>query len=224
MQQLRALCGGELPRAVFFDLDGTLLDSVADLAGAIDAMLTEAGAQPAGVEHVRGWVGNGAAMLVRSALAYAGLGEDRFEHCHQRFLDHYERLCSSASRLYPGAAETVQALRGNGIAVGCVTNKPSRFTQRLLAHYGLAPAMSVVLSGDTLAERKPAAAPLLEAARRTDAEPARCVMVGDSATDIDAARAAGMPAVVVTYGYRRGASVEELGADLAVDRLDALLA
>lgn len=223
MRQLRSLCGGELPQAVFFDLDGTLLDSVADLAGAVDAMLEEAGAQPAGIDRVRSWVGNGSAMLVRRALNHSGLGADPFAHYHQRFFDHYERLCSNESRLYPGAAETVRALAARNIAVGCVTNKPTRFTMRLLEHYGLAPVMSVVLCGDTLAERKPAAAPLLEAASRTDTEPARCVMVGDSATDIDAARAAGMPAVLVTYGYRRGASVEELGADLAVDRLDALL-
>ena len=224
MQRLRALCGGELPQAVFFDLDGTLLDSAADLAGAVDAMLEEAGAEPAGIDRVRGWVGNGSAMLVRRALAHAGLDESRFEHHHQRFFDHYEQLCSSESRLYPTAADTVSTLVDSGIVVGCVTNKPSRFTGRLLEHYGLAPAMSVVLSGDSLAERKPAAAPLLEAARRVGAALQRCVMIGDSAADIAAARAAGMSAVLVTYGYRRGATIEELDADLAIDRLDAILA
>jgi phosphoglycolate phosphatase len=213
------------PRGLLFDLDGTLVDSVPDLAAAIDAMLADLGLPAAGPLRVRGWVGEGAAMLVRRALAGvvnaapADIEAAQVEAALERFLIHYDRCCCHATRLYDGVEEALHGLAQRGLLLACVTNKPERFTQRLLRHFGLDQLLRVSVGGDSLATRKPDPEPLRVAAARLGVPLASCGMVGDSSIDVAAARAAGIPAIAVTYGYQR----EPSGADWLVDDLRELL-
>lgn len=220
---------GEAPlEGILFDLDGTLVDSVPDLAAAMDAALAHCGYAPAGEERVRHWVGNGAAMLVERALEWATSASSRpgSSVSHSVLLDAfylaYAEDSSSRSKLFPGVVEALQYWHGAGIRLACVTNKPERFTHPILAEFGLDKLLPVVVGGDTLPQRKPDPAPLLLACQRLAVVPQRVVMVGDSSNDIDAAHAAGMPVACVSYGYNHGAPIAEAGADLLVDDFSAL--
>jgi phosphoglycolate phosphatase len=214
---------------LLFDLDGTLVDSVPDLADAVDATLLQMQLPPAGQEAVRMWVGNGASMLLRRALAAATrclpqqVPENLLQTGLDTFFGHYEKHCCRATVVYPGVTQALVGLRERGIAMACVTNKPGRFTDRLLRHYGLQQFFPVVLSGDSLAQKKPDPAPLLVAIQSLGLTPPECAMVGDSGADVDAARNAGIPVIVVSYGYSQGIEAADLGADAVVDSLLQLL-
>jgi phosphoglycolate phosphatase len=209
-------------RAVLFDLDGTLVDSVPDLATAVDAMLAELDREPAGEARVRQWVGNGAQRLVKRALTGAMDTEpapDVFEQAFPRFLDHYARHLTDRSQLYGGAREALAALRGEGLALGLVTNKPERYIAPLLGALGIAQDFAVVVGGDTLAQKKPHPAPLLHAARQLGAAPAATAMVGDSRNDVLAARGANMRVICVPYGYNHGEDIQRAEPDALVEDL-----
>lgn len=227
---LATLCRGKPPAAWLFDLDGTLVDSAPDLAAAVDRTLGDMGLPAAGEARVRLWIGNGATMLVRRALAYAQqCAEAAVEAAlHERalklFFEHYQRLCCGASQLYAGTREALEALQQSGAGLACVTNKPDRFTHQLLDYLAIGHLFGAVVSGDTLAVKKPDPAPLQLAADTLGSDLAACVMVGDSSTDIDAARNAGIAAVAVNYGYSRGRDVQQLGADWVIGDLRQLLA
>lgn len=215
----------EAVRAVLFDLDGTLVDSVPDLATAVDATLAEFGREPAGEARVREWVGNGAQRLVKRALTGSMDGEPPaalFEQAFPRFLEHYGRHLSDRSRLYPGVAEALATLRAQGLALAVVTNKPERFVAPLLSALGIARDFAVVVGGDTLARKKPHPAPLLHAADALGAAPAATLMVGDSRNDVLAARAAGMGIVCVPYGYNHGEDIRLAAPDAVVEDLREL--
>ncbi len=212
------------PRAILFDLDGTLVDSVPDLAACIDRMLRELGLPPAGEEKVRPWVGDGAERLVRRALTGELEGEpdpELFRRGFELFSEYYLQQ-TSRSRLYPGTREALERLGRAGLRLGCVTNKRSRFTRPLLEALGVEHLFDVVVCGDTLEQKKPHPAPLLHAARSVDVPPEEGLMVGDSANDIAAARAAGMPVAAVTYGYYRGEDIRREGPDLLLQDLTEL--
>lgn len=229
MKALQALLG-HTPAALLFDLDGTLVDSVPDIARAVDRMLQDLGLQQAGEEQVRHWVGNGAPMLVARALGWAWgsqlpeLGSESHQAGLERFFEHYQKGLCEHSRLYPGVADALQSWADQGMPMACVTNKPGRFTEPLLRQLGLDRYMPVAISGDSLAVKKPDPAPLLEACRRLAVSPRHTVMLGDSRADVEAARAAGMPVVAVSYGYNYGRSVASENPDLLVDSLVELLA
>ena len=214
-----------LPKALLFDLDGTLLDSVPDLAAAIDAMLLELEHAPAGESAVRHWVGNGARVLVERALAdalncaEASLVVEQVDRAHQCFLKHYEQVCAERSQLYPGVREALDRWSARGVLMACVTNKPEQFTGDLLASFGLDHYFSSVISGDTLPVKKPSPEPLLEACRQLGVTAQQAVMVGDSRSDVAAARAAGMPVACVSYGYNHGVPIEQSEPDAVVDSL-----
>lgn len=198
---------------VAFDLDGTLVDSAPDLACAVDLMAEELGVTAPGLTQVRAWVGDGVRRLVQRALT--GTGGDQppaevYQRGMQAFRRHYRRHLADASALYPGAREALDELRAAGVTLACITNKSAEFTGPLLSALDLQRYFAVVVSGDTLAERKPSAVPLLHAAHNLQMTPARSCMVGDSANDIRAARAAGFRAAAVSYGY--GDSTELAGA------------
>lgn len=226
MKPLRALCSGELPRLVMFDLDGTLVDSVPDLATAVDRMLTELGRQPAGVELVRTWVGNGARVLVRRALAgsieHAAVSDAETDVALARFLDIYAD-CHELITLYPGVHELLEALSTAAVELAVVTNKPERFVAPLLEQVGLGGYFRWIIGGDTLPQQKPDPAALLQVMHLAGVTAAQSLFIGDSRSDVLAARAAGVPCVAVSYGYNHGRPIAEEEPQLVVDSMAELL-
>jgi len=224
---LRQLFAGELPRLVMFDLDGTLLDSVPDLAAAIDRMLLQLGRAPAGVGKVRDWVGNGSRVLVRRALAdgleHALISEEQAAPAHQLFLAAYAD-CHALSTVYPGVRECLDWLSAQGIALALVTNKPERFVAPLLEEKGLVGYFRWILGGDSLPVQKPDPAALNWVLEKAGVAASQALFVGDSRNDVLAARAAGVPCVAVSYGYNHGRPIAEEQPALLLDDLRQLVA
>ena len=211
---------------VLFDLDGTLVDSAADIASACDAALADLGLPPRGFDTVKGFIGQGSERLMHRCLTGARDGiapPALFAPAYARFEAHYETNLLAHTRPYPGAVETLDRLAAAGYALGLVTNKPSRFTLPLLAGLDLARHFLLVRTGDRL-PRKPDPAPLLDSAAALGGVPASTTLVGDSAADIDAARAAGMRILCVSFGYAQPGDLVRLAPDAVVDTLPALLA
>lgn len=214
--------------AWLFDLDGTLVDSAPDLHRALDHALARAGLPPVDEALVRRSVGQGARSLLAAGIAHhrperpAAAGE--LDALLPVFLAHYEAHIADHSRLYPGVLPCLDALAERGVALACVTNKYAHLADGVLKALGVRDRFGAVIGGDTLPVRKPDPAPLREACRRLGRPETGALMVGDSGTDVRAARAAGVPVVCVTYGYDQGEDVRTLGADLLVDSLDSLLA
>lgn len=222
---LKELFDGELPQLVMFDLDGTLIDAVPDLAAAVDQMLAQRGRPAAGVAQVRDWVGNGSPILVRRALAgsidHAAVDDDEAEQALQDFLQAYAGS-HSATNVYPGVNDLLQWLRRQGVALAIVTNKPERFVAPLLEEKGLG-EFDWLIGGDTLPVKKPDPAGLLHVMGAAGVSPGQSLFIGDSRSDILAARAAGVKVVAVSYGYNHGRPIAEERPDLLVDSLDALI-
>ncbi|APE29988.1 phosphoglycolate phosphatase [Halomonas aestuarii] len=213
-------------RLVAFDLDGTLVDSVPDLAAAVDAALADLGLAPRGEPRVRDWVGNGSLRLMARALESA---QDRepdealLARAHQGFLAHYGRAPSARTRLYPGVREALEGLQARGVNLALVTNKPSAFIAPILEAFGLHGRFALCLGGDSLASKKPDPAPLLHVAAQCDIPPSACLMVGDSRHDIEAGRAAGFRTLAVPYGYNHGVPVTLSHPDGTVESLAELV-
>ncbi|MEQ8492996.1 MAG: phosphoglycolate phosphatase, partial [Gammaproteobacteria bacterium] len=204
-----------IPRLALFDLDGTLVDSAPDLAAAIDGALRAHGRPAVGVARVRELVGPGAQRLVHRALTGARDGvapAELFEPVYASFLERYTQGLCVETRVFPGVETALRELAAAGWTLAVVTNKPARFTAPLLEATGLARHFAATVSGDTLAHKKPDPAPLLHAAAACGIAITASVMVGDSASDITAARRAGMPAVCVDYGYAGGDDLESADA------------
>lgn len=218
-----------MPNLVLFDLDGTLLDSVPDLALATDQMLLTLGRSPAGEEQVRSWVGNGAPMLVKRALSgqqepsQAEFDQILFDRAFPLFLDLYGKCCAAKSQLYAGVRGFLDQLVVESVTMGLITNKPIGFTEPLLEEFRLQQYFSIVLGGDSLEQKKPDPLPLLHAMQQLQINPEQTLMVGDSRSDIHAARAAGCPVVAVSYGYNHGEPISRYQPDLIVDNLLELI-
>ena len=209
-------------RAVAFDLDGTLVDSAPDIAAAANATLDSLGMARVPEARVALAIGDGVDMLIERTLAESGgsaPAPDRLAAGIARFREEYAKRAWVASRLYPGVAEGLDALRARGLPLACVTNKASRFTGEVLQRAGLASRFDFVCCADTPAQRKPRPDLLHHACERFGAAPRELLYVGDSALDVAAARAAGCPVVVVDYGYRQGKPLEALGADAVIGSL-----
>ncbi|MEO1818270.1 phosphoglycolate phosphatase [Pseudomonas sp.] len=223
---LRDLFAGELPKLVMFDLDGTLIDSVPDLAAAVDVMLRQLGRDPAGDDQVRHWVGNGARVLVRRALAggmaHEHIDEGATEQALALFLEAYAGD-HSRSTVYPGVRALLDQLQADQVPLALVTNKPSRFVPKLLADKRLGGYFRWLVGGDTLPVQKPDPAALNWVMQQAAVSAAQALFVGDSRSDVLAARAAGVPVVAVSYGYNHGQSIATENPDLLVDSLDALI-
>ncbi|MFW5824689.1 MAG: phosphoglycolate phosphatase [Marinobacter sp.] len=218
------------PDVALFDLDGTLVDSAPDLAAAIDETLMALDRPPAGREKVRQWVGNGAGILVRRALTgrvdwenAEPLDEALFRDASEQFFRFYERLNGDCSTVFEGVEPCLQRLHDHGCRMAVVTNKPEQFVHPLLERMGLEHWFEMVIGGDTLPTKKPDAEPLLLPMRKLGGTPGTTVMVGDSDADARAAFNAGLPAILVRYGYNYGTPVDELGAEMVVDSLTELL-
>lgn len=210
------------PKMILIDLDGTLVDSVPDLAYCVDAMMRRLGRPPHGEAAVRNWVGNGVERLVRRALIGQLNGEPDeadFEQAYPIFLDLYAENTSKRSLLYPGVREGIDYLKSAGYPLGCVTNKAARFTVPLLSDLGILDAFGVVISGDTLPKKKPDPMPLLHAAGHFGVAPIDSLMLGDSVSDVKAARAAGFGVVCVSYGYNHGQDIRDARPDAVIDSM-----
>ncbi len=213
------------PEMILIDLDGTLVDTVPDLADAVNAMLRALGMPPHPEARVREWIGNGAERLVRRALVGRYEGEppeELFQRGYPIFLQAYQENVCRRSRPFPGVEAGLKALEAAGYPLACVTNKPARFTEPLLEQLGLDRYFRLVVSGDTLPRKKPDPAPLLHAACFFGVAPQHALMVGDSINDVQAARAAGFRVVCVPYGYNHGQDIREARPDAVVDSLAQL--
>lgn len=225
MKTLLSVLHGQLPKLVMFDLDGTLIDSVPDLAAATDQMLVQLGRPPAGMAKVRNWVGNGAPILVRRALA------DSFEHGAISAEQEAEALAifmqvygtgESLTKLYPGTLDTLVTLQKLGIKLSLVTNKPEKFLPQLLAETKLDGFFEWIVGGDTLPQKKPDPAGLLWVMQQAGLTAEQCLFVGDSRNDVQAAHAAGVACIAVTYGYNYGEPISADRPALIVDDLREL--
>lgn len=212
------------PQAVLFDLDGTLLDTIADLADAANLTLAEMGRAPRSQDEIHSFVGKGIAHLVRRCMTENTHAEEaEIERAVEVFRRHYERVNGSNTRIYAGVVETLDALRGRGIRMAVVTNKAEAFTLPLLDRMGIANYFTAVVSGDTLPVKKPDPAVIHLACTHLDVAPERALMIGDSANDALAAQAAGVPVLLVTYGYSEGVPVDSIECDgLISNALQAL--
>ena len=211
-------------KLIAFDLDGTLVDSAADIARAVDLALASLGQRSYGVEEVKGWVGEGLTKLLKRALTGELDGEPDpklLAETRESFRSFYGQGLCIETRLYPGTLEALDALADRKLA--CITNKSAEFTEPLLEQLGIRHRFDMVVSGDTLRVLKPDPRPLLHAAERFGLAPSACCMVGDSRNDILAAKAAGFRAVAVSYGYRQGQDLLALGAEVELDSLTELL-
>lgn len=208
--------------AVLFDLDGTLADTAPDLGAATNRLLEEEGRPALPLATLRPYTSSGVRGLLRASFDI-GPDDSRYERLAARFLAHYEaRLCEDTV-LFNGIAELIDTLETAGLRWGIVTNKRRRFTDPLVARLGLSPRTPCVVSGDTTAEAKPSALPVLHACTLLGVAPHRALYVGDDLRDIQAGRNAGCGTVAVSYGYLgHSGPLGTWGADLIVDHPDQL--
>lgn len=212
-------------RLVLVDLDGTLVDTAPDLAAAVNRMLDDMNRAPYDDEVVARWIGNGVKRLVKRALTGTSGGEpepDLFERGYALFLEHYGRHLADHGGPFPGAESALKALREAGFPLVCITNKVTAFTTPLLDLLGLSRYFDLVLSGDSLPRCKPDPLPVLHACSAFGVIPEEAVLVGDSESDVRAARAAGTGIICVRYGYNQGIDLAGLGPDLLIDALPEL--
>ena len=208
---------------VLFDLDGTLVDSAADIAEAVNRTLDELGHPREDEARVRSWIGHVARALLGSALGHAGTAPGGAE-VMPRFMVHYEDCLLLHARLYPGTAEALAALADAGVAMSMATNKPERMARVLVEAMGIGGFFTHLVGGDTLARRKPDALPLLHLAALHGVPAEAALMVGDSEADAGAAHAAGMDLVLLRHGYPRDFDLERAGAVAVMDSLEGLVA
>jgi len=208
------------PRAVIFDLDGTLMDTSAEICSALATTFRSLGLETLDKATVEALIGKGVRVLVERALARVKAKGVEVDPTLERFEAEYEAVVGTDSRLYPGALEGLQRLKDAGIPMGVVTNKPRLFTQRLLDDAGATPFLAAIVAGDDGFTRKPAPDMLLAACERMGAQPGATLMIGDSDNDIVAARAAGCPVWCVPYGYNEGKAPDQLACDRLVRDVD----
>ena len=205
------------PGALLFDLDGTLIDSAPDLAGAANDLRALRGLPPCAYETLRPMVGSGARGMVGAAFGVTP-GDAEFEQLRDEFLAAYTARLLRLTRVFDAVEPVLRTLELRGLPWGIVTNKAERFTLPVVEGLGLDRRAAVVISGDSTPHAKPHPAPLLEAARRLAVAPAACVYVGDDLRDVQAGRAAGMRTVAAAWGYLGGAEpIHTWGADLLIE-------
>lgn len=217
------------------DLDGTLVDTLGDFEQALNRMLADLHLPGIGAGEIERMVGKGSEHLLRAVLGHVlaqpggadpqareAAVEARFAPAWERYQHHYRTLNGQFATVYPGAQEGLRALRGAGLRLVCLTNKPQAFAEALLRAKGLEGFFERVFGGDAFERKKPDPLPLLRACEALGTAPARTLMLGDSSNDARAARAAGCPVVLVSYGYNHGRPVREVDADAYVDTLAEL--
>ena len=220
--------------AAIIDLDGTMVDTLGDFAEALNRMLGDLELPPIAAQHIERMVGKGSEHLLRSVLHHVleHMGkaptaieiEALYAHAWPSYQRHYLAINGHYARVYPGVEAGLQALRHAGLRLACLTNKPTSFALPLLRAKGLEGYFEQVFGGDSFDKKKPDPLPLLKTCEALQTAPARTLMVGDSSNDAQAARAAGCPVVLVTYGYNHGLPAQAVDADGYVDSLELLLA
>lgn len=208
------------PAMVLIDLDGTLVDSVPDLAWCIDETMKALDMPIRGEEKVRNWVGNGVPRLIERALIDQLDGEPSdalYAKAAPIFMALYADNSSKRSQLYPHVIEGLKWLKDSGVRIGCVTNKDEQFTLPILKSKGLFDFFEIVISGDTLPLKKPDPAPLLYGANFFGIAPENAMMIGDSISDVKASRAAGFSIVCMSYGYNHGVDIRTANPDAVID-------
>ena len=214
--------------AYLFDLDGTLIDTARDIQGALNAALASAGLSAVDESLTRHWVGHGSRVLIEQALRFhqrpdIAADEAAMERLRDLFIDHYTAHIADTSVVYPGVEETLVELEARGARLGVVTNKYAGLSLQVLDAFGLRRYFGVFVCGDTLPQRKPDPATALHALSVLGRTPSEALFVGDSATDVATARAAGCAVVCVREGYNHGIAPEDLGADAVIDSFLDLL-
>ena len=213
------------PKLVMIDVDGTLVDSVPDLAYCVDQMMIRLEMPIRGEERVRHWVGNGVPRLVERALTDELDGfpsQEAFDKAYPIFLDLYAQNSSVRSTLYEGVIEGLDYLKSKDCLLSCVTNKAEQFTLPLLKSLGIIDYFGIVISGDTLEKKKPDPLPLIHGANFFNTNPKECLMLGDSVSDVKAARAAGFQIICMSYGYNHGNNIADENPDLVIDSMNQL--
>jgi phosphoglycolate phosphatase len=218
--------------AAIVDLDGTMVDTLGDFAEAINRMLRELALPAIGAQHIEHMVGKGSEHLLRSVLGHVlasrGQAADAirvhalYPAAWASYQKHYLDINGQYAQVYPGVVAGLQALQTAGLRLACLTNKPTDFAVPLLKAKGLHGYFAQVFGGDSFERKKPDPLPLLKTCEALGTTPARTLMVGDSSNDAQAARAAGCPVVLVTYGYNHGQPVRAVDADGFVDALEEL--
>lgn len=212
-------------KAVFFDLDGTLVDSAIDIYLSMNAALAELGRPLVTEADVRVWVGRGAAQLCHCVLAHQQqvVIPEQQHQLQQVFMRHYEKNVCVESKIYEGVNEFIAACQQRNLFLACITNKPYQPAHDLLQALNLYAPFQLLLGGDSLTHRKPHPESLLHALKFFDIKPHEALMIGDSRNDVEAAHAAGMQCVALTYGYNHGEPIELCRPDLILDSLNQLL-
>lgn len=212
--------------AYLFDLDGTLIDTAPDLMHALNETLVHAGYEKVGIELTRLWVGHGAKVMIGQAVKHQGGGElnaAQLEELFGYFLERYSEHIADESLPYPGVVESLDALAARTHKLGVVTNKMQGLSMQLLRELDLYRFFNIVVGGDTLQVRKPEPQPILYACNELVSTPTDTLFVGDSSTDVKAARAAGCPVICMRDGYNHNTPADELGADHVIDSFCQLL-
>jgi phosphoglycolate phosphatase len=206
-------------RAAIIDLDGTLVDTLGDFSAALNLMLGALALPAVGTGVVAGFIGKGSEHLIRETLAHVGAPPDLYPRAWDHYQAAYRDLNGRWAAVYPGVEEGLQRLRAAGLRLACLTNKPGEFARDLLQAKRLAGFFEAVFGGDAFERKKPDPLPLLKTCEALGTAPAQTLMVGDSRNDAAAARAAGCPVVLVTYGYNHGEPIRAVPADGYVDSL-----
>ncbi|WP_011929526.1 phosphoglycolate phosphatase [Candidatus Vesicomyidisocius calyptogenae] len=210
------------PKLIMIDLDGTLVDSVPDLAYCIDELMKAMNRTPWGEFKVRDWVGNGVLKLVERSLTgelEASVNKQDFDKAYSIFLELYSINTSVRSCLYDGVKEGLDYLKRQGYLLGCVTNKDEQFTLPILKDLDIFNYFGLVISGDTLVKKKPDPLPLLHSAEFFNIPPQDCLMLGDSISDVIASRVAGFEIICMSYGYNHGKDIQDVNPDLVIDSM-----
>ncbi|RZI88844.1 MAG: phosphoglycolate phosphatase [Variovorax sp.] len=209
--------------AAIVDLDGTMVDTVGDFVAALNGMLADLALPGVEAATVEPMVGKGSEHLIISVLNHVLAPVDAlYDRAWALYQHHYLGINGQHSTVYEGVVDGLQALRAHGLRLACLTNKPTAFARPLLAAKGLDGFFDVVFGGDAFARKKPDPLPLVKTCEHLGTAPARTLMVGDSSNDARAARAAGCPVVLVSYGYNHGEPVRGVDADGFVDSLAEL--
>ncbi|MBG9389293.1 phosphoglycolate phosphatase [Caenimonas aquaedulcis] len=206
-------------QAVIIDLDGTLVDTLGDFAVSLNRMLGDLSLPPIEPAAIEAMVGKGSEHLIQSVLAHVGAPPTAFDAAWSSYQRHYLAINGEFASVYPGAIEGLRELRESGLRLACLTNKPTNFALPLLERKGLSEFFQCVFGGDAFERKKPDPMPLVKTCEALGTPPSHTLMIGDSSNDAQAARAAGCPVILMTYGYNHGEPVRNVDADGFADSL-----